>query len=202
MYTLYYKPFACSLATHTVLNILQQPVTLKLKDNIENFTDINPTNAVPVIQDGNTTLTEGIAILLYLLEKHDNTLLPKDPVERQTAIQNMLFANATMHPAYNRLFFSSTNINNEEVKLSFFNSASAAINQLWQVVEKKLQNGPYLGGEQISPADILLTVYSNWGQYFPVDIQIGEKTQKMIRLVESTDAFQRALTEEKLHAGI
>ena len=98
MYTLYYSPGACSLATHTILNLIGQQPRLVYTGSAENFEQINPSKMVPVLQDGDQYLTEGAAIILHLLDNHENDLLPASGAERQAAIQNMMMANASMHP--------------------------------------------------------------------------------------------------------
>lgn len=196
MYTLYYSPGACSLATHTILNMLGHKPELIYAASAENFEQVNASKMVPVLQDGDRHLTEGAAIILHLLDKHQNDLLPKAGKSRRTAIENLMMANATMHPAYGRLFFANMHLQDGSEKKAFFNAAADAINAIWQSIENKIQEGPYLGGDTVSPADILLTVYSRWGQFFPVDIIIGPKTQKMIELIMQSDAFQLALKRE------
>ncbi|WP_147390857.1 glutathione S-transferase family protein, partial [Pseudoalteromonas peptidolytica] len=176
MYTLYYLPGACALATQVILRELKQPFELVDKRGVDNFLAINPTGKVPVLNDGGNTLVEGAAILLYLLNKHENNLLPQaDVFHKQQAIENLLFANATMHPAYNRLFFTTGAIADEHARKPFLEAAAVAINELWVLVEKKLAQQAFLGGDQISAADIILAVYARWGDYFPVDIIIPEK---------------------------
>lgn len=206
MYTLYYSADACSLATQVILHELDQKVEIIEAQGVENFQQINPVGAVPVLihHDENsvdTVLTEGAAIILFLLNKYDNNLIAAAGTERQQGIENILFANATMHPAYGRLFFIAQHIQHEESKLSAFASAAESINALWRVVENKLaaQAGdlPYLGGETPSAADILLSVYSRWGNAFPVTINLGEKTQKMLDGVLALPSFQRALIAEQ-----
>lgn len=197
MYTLYYAPGACSLATHTILNLLNHPPKLAFANAVENFANINPAKQVPVLQNGTEFIYEGAAILLYLLAKHENNLMPASAREKQTAIENIMFANASMHPAYSRLFFINSNELDETTKLALLNAACERINQLWQVVELKLSMQPYLGGAHLSAADILLAVYSRWGAYFPVDIVIGSKTRAMIEKVFALDAFQLALLKEE-----
>lgn len=196
MYTLYYLPHTCSMATHTVLNILKQPVELVRKDRAADFLNTNPANVVPALQNGDTVVTEGAAILLYLLDKHDNNLLPKSGRAREVAVENIMLANASMHPAYGRLFFAAANIEDDKAKAAFFDAATNAINKLWQVVEGKLAGRKFLGGDTISAADILLSVYSRWGEYFPVDIRIGANTQAMIERVLSSPEFKLALERE------
>lgn len=196
MYTLYFLPGACSLATQAVLNELQQEVKLVHKQDAPDYTQLNPAGTVPVLVDNGRVLNEGVAILLYLLEKHDNTLLPNDAEARQQAIENMLFANASMHPAYGRLFFIENNLSANAAKQEAFSAAATAISNLWQVIEARLGTQRFLGGEQPSPADFMLTVYSRWGQAFPVDIQIGPRTRAMLDAVAARDSFVRALERE------
>jgi len=197
MYTLYYSPHACSLATHTILNMLGLETKLVFSGGIDNFAEVNPVKAVPALKDGEKVLTEGAAIILHLLNKHDNDLLPQEPVAQQQAIENMMLANATMHPAYGRLFFAANNIQDESAKTAFFNAAAESINQIWSAVESKIQQGAYLGGSTPSAADVLLATYSRWGQYFPVDIKIGAKAQYMIDLVLANPAFKAALEQQE-----
>ncbi|KLN66240.1 glutathione S-transferase family protein [Vibrio sp. VPAP30] len=197
MYTLYFLPEACSLATQTVLRELQQEVALINVQSLESFSQINPVANVPVLVDGDQTLTEGAAIMLYLLEKHPSKLWPNDdPVAKQVATQNIMFANATMHPAYSKLFFAASSISEEELRQQIFDAATSSINKLWQVVEQKLEDAPFLGGIQISPADIMLAVYSRWGAAFPVDIIIPAKSQQMIDRVLARPSFTTSLNAE------
>ena len=85
MYTLYYSQGACSVATQVVLRELGQEVKLIDAQLDKSFNEVNPVLAVPVLVDGDNCLTEGAAILLYLLEKHQNSLFPG--TNRQQAIE-------------------------------------------------------------------------------------------------------------------
>jgi glutathione S-transferase len=189
MYTLYYSQSACSVATQVVLRELGQEVTLIDVQQLSDFKKINAVGAVPVLVDGDKTLTEGAAIMLYLLNKHSSALFPEGESDRQQTIQDIMFANATMHPAYGRLFFIGQHVSDEKVKQETLNTAAESINQLWQVIENQLTNKSFLGGDKPSAADIMLTVYSRWGAYFPVDIIIGEKTTAMLNAVQATPSF-------------
>lgn len=192
MYKLFYLQGACSLATQVILRELEQEVEIIEKQHVENFSKINPIGTVPTLIDGDDTLIEGAAILLHILNKHKNSMLPEKGASRQIAIQDIMFANATMHPAYGKLFFIGQNISDEDVKQLTFNVAAENINQLWQVIENKLNGKPFLGGNTPSAADIMLTVYSRWGASFPVDIVFGEKTTKLINAVQEMPNFKKA----------
>lgn len=198
MYTLYYLPGACSLATQVVLRELDQPLEIINKQQVTEFSDINPAGMVPVLIDNGKTLIEGAAVMLYLLNKHPNNMFPAtDGSVREKAVQEIMFANATMHPAYGRLFFIAENIDDEEAKQSAFNSAAEAISQLWILVEHKLVDKPFIGGDHPSAADIMLAVYSRWGSNFPVDILFGPRTQAMLETISAMPSFQQSIKAEE-----
>lgn len=201
MYTLYYSQGACSVATQVVIRELNQDVNIIDVKQLDNFRNINPVGSVPVLVDDNNMLTEGAAIMLHLLDKHRSQMLPKYGEARQKAIQDIMFANATMHPAYGRLFFLAENVSDEESKNNAFNAAAAAINDLWKVVENELVSKSFLGGNSPSAADIMLTVYSTWGAYFPVDITFGEKTTSMLNAVKAMPSFQKTVEAEQAESA-
>ncbi len=201
MYTLYYLPGACSLATQAVLHELDQPVELIDVQQLDNFTDINPVGSVPVLIDGDSTLREGAAILLHLLNKHKNPMLPTSGASREQAIEDILFANATMHPAYGRLFFIAQHITDIHAKQTAFTAAAEAINTLWQVVEQQLAGRDFLGGERASAADIMLAVYFRWGANFPVTITQGSNTSRMLDAVQEMPSFQRSVAAEQTQSA-
>lgn len=196
MYTLYHATGACSLATLVILNELNIPASVVNIETISNFDEITPVTAVPTLIDDGDVLTEGAAIIIHLLNKHDNLMLPVNGKNRQKAIQQIMFANATMHPAYSKLFFIAQNISDPIAKEQAFSAALQQINKLWNVVENQLKTSAFLGGESLSAADIMLAVYASWGEFFPVDIQFGEATSAMLLAVRSRQSFRDALVSE------
>lgn len=86
MYTLYFIPGACSLATQAILNELNQESTLVHKLEADHFDTMNPAGTVPVLVDGDKVINEGVAIILYLLNKHENNLMPESGDARHQAI--------------------------------------------------------------------------------------------------------------------
>lgn len=197
MYKLYYMPGACSRAIHALLNELEQPVELILRDSVADFRRINPTNQVPVLVDGELILREGTAIVLHLLEKHRSPTLPGDPAQRAEFHQWLLFANATLHPAYSLLFFGARALESDAAKQEVLAKGAARLSALWAIVEERLQGRSFVCGESLSAVDMMLAVYSDWGQYFPLEIELGDRTRSMIARVQESPAFALAIEREQ-----
>jgi glutathione S-transferase len=204
MYKLYYSPGACSMAIHALLNELNQPVELmnmsitEGKTKSPEFLKINPSGMVPVLVDGDFVVREGAAIMLYLMEKHNSPMLPKSGKERSTAIQWLMFANATVHPAYSKMFFVNKTVTDAALKDQLLKAAATQVNKLWQEVDARLAKEKYICGSAVSGADILLTVYANWNGYFPGLINVGSNVKRLLKEISSRPACQKAFKEEKV----
>ena len=204
MYTLYYMPGACSMAVHVVLNELGQDVKL---ENVSvpagqsrslEFLKINPRGSVPVLIDNGEVLREGGAILPYLLDKHSSPLLPKSGKERVNALEWLMFANATLHPAYARVFFILKNITDPTAKDQACKAAIDEINKLWAEINGQLAKTAYVAGDQCTVADVLISVMANWGNTFPYLITLGSNTKRMLQEVTSWPSYQQALQLEQV----
>jgi glutathione S-transferase len=199
MYTLYYSPGACSMAIHALLNELSVPfktenVSIREgKNRNQEFLSLNPRGQVPVLTDGNLVIREGAAILLHLSEKHPNALLAKSGVERTQQLEWLAFANATMHPSYSRAFFLMRNAK-DPAKEELLALTYKHIQNLWNEVEQQLGKHPYICGQNLSLADILLTVIANWT--LPQPMQFGTHTKALFKAISQRPSYQKALLEE------
>ncbi len=202
MYTLYYSPGTCSLATHVLMNELNLPINLIEKSKVDKFESINPADTVPVLGFDKTLIQEGAAIALFLMEKHKSQLLPDAPESRSNVIQWMMFANASVHPAYSKLFFASKNIKNLDAKNEVIQAAAERVNELWSIVNEQLGKTQYLAGENISMADIMLSVYANWNNYFPGKINLGDNSVRMIKEVSTREAFKKSIQAERIKFNV
>ena len=203
MYQLYAMFGSCSMAIHVLLNELNQPVELiKAMENgqilSEEFKKVSPLGQVPVLVDDGFAMTEGGAILNYLLDKHNSPMLPKSGHERATALQWLAFANASMHPAYGRVFFGMRTLEDGAAKDKFMAAACDRINQLWAVVDNRLASNPYVCGGAISAADILLTVIANWSHRMPKPITFGSNVKRLLKEISTRPAYQKALAAEQV----
>lgn len=204
MYTLYAMPGTCSMAVHVLLNELNQSVeyrNVSEKDGAANraeFLKLNPAGQVPVLVDDGHAMAEGGAILSYLMDKHQSPLLPKSGAARATALQWLMFANATMHPAYGRVFFLKRNLEDGATKDKLMAIAVQKINDLWAILDERLAKNPYVCGDALSAADILLTVIANWSHNVPQPVMLGANVKRLLKEISSRPSYQKALAAEKV----
>ena len=201
MYTLYYSPGSCSMAIHIILNELGQEVKLERVDlqapRTPEYLKINPRGNVPCLVDDGHVIREGAAIITYLLDKHGSPLMPKSGKERATALEWLMFANATMHPAYGKGFFLMRQ--EESIQKALFPGVIEGVNKLWADVDAQLAKTPYVCGKGISAADILLSVIANWGGYFGANKPtLGANVKRMLAEVSKRPSFQKALAAEQV----
>lgn len=198
MFTLYAKNGTCSMAVHVLLNELNQPVTMiphTVNDKVNpELLKVNPRGQVPVLQKDDMIMREGGAILTWLCDEYNSPLLPRKGAERANVLQWLMFANATLHPAYARAFFVMKNAQAD--KDALLKTAVEAIQVQWNEVEAQLQKTDYVCGKDCMVADILLTVIANWSQYIPMPINFGAKTKAMFKHVIARPSYQKAIEVE------
>jgi glutathione S-transferase len=188
------------MAIHIVLNELGQEVKLENVSGDQRppeFLKINPRGQVPVLVQDDLVMREGAAILIHLMEKHNNPILTRSGKEHEAMLEWLMFCNATLHPAYGKAFFARRNFTGD-VQDQVLMVAVEQINKLWKDVENRLENSPYLAGENCTAADILLTVIANWSSNVPKPIQMGPKTRELFKKVVARPAYQKALATEKV----
>ena len=204
MYQLYYSPGACSMSVHVVLNELALPFELK-RINLQEgegqsaaFLMVNPRGQVPVLVDSSKAIREGGAIILYLLDEYKSILLPRSGMIRAAALEWLMFANATMHPAYSRAFFIMKNVADPVARDLLLKIVIDQINKLWDDVDNVLGKSRYITGKDITAADIMLTVIANWGGYLPQQPVLGNNIRRMLREVIARPSFAKALKAEQV----
>jgi glutathione S-transferase len=152
---------------------------------------LQPFGQVPILQDGDFTLFESGAILLYVGERSE-TLLPKDPVARAHATQWLIAALNSIEPflmnvALIDLFYA----NEEWAKLRRPGAVDFA-NRRLAGLSKSLGNKPYLDGDRFTAGDLMMTTVLRILKHTDI-VTSDKRLAAYIDRCTARPAFKRAL---------
>ncbi|HBE9115115.1 glutathionine S-transferase [Citrobacter braakii] len=162
---LFYKPGACSLASHITLRESGKDFTLdgvdlmkKRLENGDDFFAVNPKGQVPaLLLDDGTLLTEGVAIMQYLADTvPDRQLLaPTSSLSRYKTIEWLNYIATELHKGFTPLFRPDT-------PEDFKPTVRALLEKKMQYVNDALQDNQWLCGSRFSIADAYLFTVLRW----------------------------------------
>ena len=199
---LYYKPGACSLASHIVLQQLGKPFDLdkvdtaaKKTESGDDYLAINPKVVVRAIEyaDGEY-LTEGPAILQYLADSAgDTTLAPKPGTIERARVQEILnFTGTGLHAAFKPMFKPGTSDADKD-------KARENIGRNMDWLEGLLSDGrPFLTGKDFTVADAYAFVVAGWSPRVGVDLSRWPNVKAFVARVAERPAVVAAMKSEGL----
>ena len=201
MYTLYYSPGACSMSVHVALRELSaefEAVEVNLSKGEHKqpeYLKINPRGQVGALQTPDGLMSENAAMIIYLNDTHQGNLLPASGFARAQALQWLMYANSTLHPAYSKAMFAVRNDASE----ALIKTACDAIQAQWDLVEEELgkSSGAFLCGDTFTAGDIYVAVIANWS-FIPHLPSFGPKTIEYLKRVTSRPAYQAAIAAEQI----
>lgn len=205
MYKLYYSPGACSKAPHVALHETgaeHEAIRVDLHSPSgpdKRLLAVNPRHQVPVLDDGGEIVREGAAILVYLLDKEASPLLPQTGTARARALEWLCWANASLHPAYGTAFAVKNVYDDPTVQNAIISKIQPKIQKMWDDAEQHLSKNKYLGGEDITIGDILMTVIGQWKVPAFGDNQptFGPNVQRVMKDVMARPSWQAATEMEQ-----
>ena len=199
---LYYKPGACSLASHIVLRELGEPFELDRVDTAAGRTEagadfraINPKGYVPTLtlEDGQV-LTEGAAILQYLADrKPEAGLAPAaGTLERARLQEHLNYVASELHKAFGPFF-------SPDITDAGRAAAESKVAARFDYLETLFADGrSYLLGDRFSVADAYLFVVSSWSKPTGIDLDRWPHLQAFVSRVAGREPVQQALRAEGL----
>jgi glutathione S-transferase len=198
---LFYSPGACSLSPNIVaheagIELRLQKVDLKTKTlAVEgDFLRINPKGYVPALElDNGDILTEGPAILQYLADLEPETkLAPAAGTMERYRLQELLnYLNSEIHKTYSPLFKPNTST---EVRAE----REAYLHKRYELLDKQLENRPYLMGDGFTVADAYLFTVTRWAGALKLDLSNFAHLQEFQKRVSARPAVKAAMTAEGL----
>jgi glutathione S-transferase len=159
----------------------------------------NPKGKVPALEIDGAVLTENVAILTYLAARFpDAGLLPSmdSPLEGAEVLADLCFCSSTLHPLVTRIrmpmFFAGA-----DNALVVKQTAEAAMDEYFQLVEDRLSVGPRWYGETWSAMDAYLYWVFWRVEGAGYDVSRFSRFAAHARAMEQRPAVQRALAREE-----
>lgn len=152
------------------------------------FLALNPFGQVPVIRDGDFTLADSNAILVYLACRYDHTnrWLPAES-KRRAQVQQWLSVAAgplwTGAAAARRVKVFGAKLDHAEAK--------ASAHQLLGVIEQHLSKQPFLVGDESTIADIAIYSYTAHVPEGDVDLAPYPNIRAWLSRIEALPGFVR-----------
>ncbi|QQS14775.1 MAG: glutathione S-transferase N-terminal domain-containing protein [Rhodospirillales bacterium] len=174
--------------------------TRKGEQHAPAFLAINPNAKVPAIVDGDATVFDSNAILLYLAEKTGKFLPGKSPAERGALLSWMMFVASGIGP-YSGQAVHFRNFA-PEPKDYAVNRYTFEAKRHWGIIEARLGKGRYMLGDTYTVVDMAL-----WGWSRLVPFVLGPEAmkgmpniQRHLDEINARPAAQRALALKEKHS--
>ena len=199
---LYYKPGACSLASHIALHEIGHALEIEAVDTEAGRTEsgadyraINPKGYVPALQlDDGAVLTEGPAILQYIADSNPEAGLASavGTFDRARMQEQLNWIGTELHKAFGPLFREGTSETGRE-------DARTVVARKFDLIEAQLEDGrEWLVSGQFSVADAYLFVVSNWANFTGIDIARWPHLAAFVNRTASRSSAQTAMRAEGL----
>ena len=128
------------------------------------FLRLNPAGKIPVLVDGDVTLTESAAIVMYLAEKYrDRGLLPADLGERAQVYRWAMFAVTELEQPLWRIT-RHTRLYPEDKRLpDDVTLASQEFVAMAAVLDRHMEGRQFIVGDRVTVADCITAYTLDWG---------------------------------------
>lgn len=206
MYTLFFSPNSCSLASAIALaesGLLYELRRVKFAENEQQSAEylrINPKGRVPALATEKGVLTENVAILAFIAQAAPEAKLA--PLDDPFAFGSMqafnTYISSTVHVAYAHRRRGYRWADKQE---SFDDMAAKMPKNLrdcFTLIENEYFAGPWVMGENYTVADAYLFTMSDWLAGAGVDIAEFPRVADHYRRMKERPAVQRTLAEHQV----
>ena len=196
---LFYKPGACSLASHITLresgkdfSLIGVDLMQKRMENGDDFLKVNPKGQVPaLLLDDNTLLTEGVAIMQYLADGvADRQLLaPVGSINRYKTLEWLNFIATELHKGFTPLFRPDTPEDYKPI-------ARAQLEKKLHYIDESLKEKQWLSGHRFTIADGYLFTVLRWAWAVKLDMTGYSNIEAWMKHVAARPSVAAALAAE------
>jgi glutathione S-transferase len=206
MYTLYYSPGTASLAVHLALRETGAPHELRLVDFATDaqrdpaYLALNPRGLVPTLVIDGRPRSESAALLMMLADRHPHSpLAPPPGTPEHEAWQQWLVYLSNSVMSLFRFWFYPPDLGADAHPPAVREALQRKFDAAWELLDRHLaSHGPYLVGENLSAADLLLTMLMRWSRNMPRPATEWPALRRLADLVRARPSWQEVNAIEGL----
>ena len=160
----------------------------------EEFKALNPLRTVPVMQDGDVTMIESVAMMIYIMAKHGPTDLEVKPNEAGYGdyLQYMMFGEAGLAAYGNPLVGTRFMAPADQKENWTAGYLKGAILKRLAFVGDRLAGKPYVAANRFTAADISIAYIATGAKFAGIEDEIPATMKTYIENLWQRPAFQRA----------
>jgi glutathione S-transferase len=207
MYTLYYAPGSCSLVIHCLLQEMDLPFELKRVDLAKNehhgaeYRKLNPRGKVPALVTPDGVLTECMALVEYLCDRHDpeGALLGKPGTwQRAKTLEQIATLATEVHPLFNRFFHQDDFADEKEIQDAVKARGADKLHAYFREQDGRLAKPYWSGGDAMTVADLYFMVISRWGRWLQPPANEMKNIRPFYERIIARPAVARAFAAEHI----
>ncbi len=164
------------------------------------YKNMNPTGAIPTINDNGTIIWDSAAILTHLAINHaPNKLIAGDMSNIAHAVKWASWTNEHLEPELHHLVMNLVRLPVEDRDLSIVNEAHLRVFGALSVLEQTLDHQGWLAGDEFTISDIpaSATIY-RWTLFKP-DFEIPPHVKTWLNKIKDRHPFKRAVAPLERH---
>ena len=193
---LYSAPGTCGTAMHIVLNWIGKPFDVEHLDfagmKSAEYLKLNPAGVVPTIVDEDGSLSEGLAILLKLVDDNPDADIGPATGEagRDQLYRWLAFLSATLHPFFWPYFMPQRYHADDAQAPAIQSAAQTRVASALDVIEANLEGKTWMLGDEKSVVDAFLYPMANWAYGFDKPTSDYPNIDRVIRQLAADPAVQ------------
>jgi glutathione S-transferase len=206
MYTLYFSPGSCSLIIHCLLEELGVPFEVKRVDfatqehHGADYRKVNPKGKVPALATPDGVLTECMALVEYLCNRHDaegRWLAKPGTWRRAKTLEAIATLSTELHNnLFNRFFHEDAFSSDPKVQAEVKSVAGERLLEFFRGEDAGLTREYWSGNGAPDAADLYFMVIIRWGRWLAPPATRMKNLESYFTRMTGRPAVARAFQRE------
>jgi len=206
MYTLYYSPGSCALIINCLMEELAVPfearkVDVEAKEHLgAEYRKLNPKGKVPVLVTPEGPLTECLALIEYLCDRHDpgHRFLPAHGTwQRARAMERLATLSTEIHNNLATRFFHADAFSDDAaVQAAIKANGAAKLTAYFRAEDERLTGDYWSGRKEPDASDLYFMVVARWGRWLEQSALRMKNIERFFRRMTGRPAVARAMERE------